>query len=373
MGIPVVYVAYAHRPMCVGLFFNMAFRQIGCSVVSVGPFEGETCYNLPFEPGDTIRPTVDLPEYRHNPQGHVEKPYDIERFIDAVHGAGYKSPDLVVMIDQYDPFHLVGSTGSTKFAYVSVENWGPVYAQRAAMREGADEYYMIYHTLDAETAGIPMAPLPDGAEWLPFGADPFVHACLGKQRLKAVCQIGSQYQPRPAVWDTLRATLDGAAAVGEMGYARGLHESKLTVFGHVGSYREMRDAYNSSVCALSSSNVDFVPMRVPEAFAFGCVLLSDDQPSIRQAFGAPYPENPEGIWVARSSEWNSRQRVAVPQGYLAEMIRDLCRSETSPVAGIRQRALAEVAEKHWYAHRARRILERAGLEGSGRMQWNGTA
>ena len=331
MSVPVVYVAYHHRPMSVGLFFRMAFQQAGCRVFSMGPVTPDV-YGLDWARGELIEPDVVT----------GIRPYGSTEILAQAAAARLPMPDLVVMIDQYDQFFLVGNVVEAHpvhGTYVAVENWNAEQRSRYDLRQGWDEYHMISHS--------DQAPLPENSEWMLFGADPFVHPFWGLVRDKLTCQIGSTYEPRPQVWNELRRILDEAPNVGTGEYSKALIESQRTIFGKCASYRAMAEAYNRSETALSSSNVDFIPMRAPEAFALGSILLSDDVSSMRRAYGAPWPENQHGIWVAHDR---------TPQGIIDQISMIKIDRE-----GIRSRALAFVAGGHWYYHRAIQVLKRASL------------
>jgi len=190
-------------------------------------------------------------------------------------------------------------------------------------------------------------------QWLPFAADPFVHADLNLKRDKLVCQIGSPYPPRPLHWDIIRHLLDGGemVRVPDHDYRSRVVESPSTFFGRATTLQQAAEVYSRSQFTISSSNVDFVPMRSPEAFALGTVLLSDDVPSMREAFGAPYPGNLDGIWVAHDR---------TPDGIVYAM-QSLKQEE---IEGIRTRAKLAVYREHLYYHKAKRILEAHGLAGA---------
>lgn len=350
--IPKVLLAHVSRPMCAGLFWRDAFRQAGCEVRTIGPSIPHV-YGKPsggdhtFPDEDFVPPDYELMEVR---------PHDAEAM--ACIDPDWH-PDLVVCIDQYDSFYLTGKTTAAKFAYVAIENWNVEQYTRYGQRKADAEFYMIAHSNEA--------PVPEGSEWMVFGADPFIHPCLNPfaPRPKLVCQIGSAYDPRSQVWNALRRYFDDADPVEQPAYLETVFETNRTIFGRIPSYRGMAEAYNSALCALSSSNVDFIPMRCSEAFAMGCVLLSDDVPAMRKAFGAPYAsyvaghvnvENANGIWIAHD---RSAQSMASCIDFAAE--------NAIPIDALRRRAYTAVFTEHLYYHRARRILDKVGIRGACRM------
>ena len=134
-------------------------------------------------------------------------------------------------------------------------------------------------------------------------------------------------------------------------YSHSLHEGTHTIFGKVFTYAGMATAYNRSLTAMSCSNVNFIPMRAAEAFAMGCVLLSDDVADMRKAFGAPHPEDSSGIWVAHD---RSMQGI----GDMVEYVRDMPEYER---AALVRRAYNTMIEHFQYKHIAQRVLERVGL------------
>lgn len=318
--------------MCVGLFFRMAFQQAGCRTYSIGPMTRDV-YEKDFPARELIEPDVELDEHRG---------WGIESLLSRCRNI--PRPDLIVMVDQYDQFHLVGEPShALPAAYIAVENWNAEQRGRYETRKGWLEYHMIAHSNEA--------PLPEDSEWMIFGADPFVHPFLARPRTRLVCQIGSAYEPRPSIWNFLRKFFDDAAPHSEAEYKDTLPTSERTVFGRTDNYRIMAESYNSALAAISSSNVDFVPMRAAEAFSMGSVLLSDDVSSMRRAFGAPYPEDPMGIWVAHERTAES----------IAERVCFL-RDDQDARLGIQMRALAMVHATHLYYHRALDVLRRAKLE-----------
>src|SRR5574337_1174922 len=349
--IPKVLLVYKHRPMCVGLFFRYAFRQAGCEVRTAGTAENEV-----YGHRDWI--DFEAPSY---PVQH-DAAYDVSQLLAALPDW---QPDLVVMIDQYDHFYLTGCC-DPPFLDVSVENWNAEQHRRSKERSATKNYYMIQHD---NWGREPQPPVPDGAEWMVFGADPFVHPYLNLPRTKFVCQIGSPYDPRPALWNTLRARFDGAPAWSAEQYHRDLAISERTIFGKVFHYGGMADAYNQSFTAISCSNVDFVPMRAAEAFAMGAILLSDNVPSMCAAFGNPMcqfdaegslfdavPYKSDGLWVAHT---------LTPESIAAAI--DWLTNNREYASAIRQHALAAVYERYTYCHSARRMLDAVGLRGATRM------
>jgi spore maturation protein CgeB len=271
-----------------------------------------------------------------------QQPMDVNEAL-AIASTGGFNPDAIVMICQYDFFYLVGSpTDGTPFVWLAVENFDPMQRSRYDVRKADAEFHCIAHSHPHL--------LPPESEWVVFGADPDLHPYLSLERTKWVCQIGSTYDPRPGVWNELRARFDFAGPLGAQNYATGLHETEHTIFGKVFNYAGMADAYNRSLCAISCSNVNFIPMRASEAFSMGCVLMSDDVLDMRKAFGDPYPENAEGIWVAYD-------RSTKDLGDKIEWIRD-AKDEREALV---QRALDTVRAKHMYSHIAHRMLEKVGL------------
>lgn len=333
-----ILVTYQHRPMCVGLFYRRALEQLGHEVVSAGPGENQVYGHSGWE--EYMAPTVELPN----------EPIEVSDVIDRVRAAHHGwTPDALIEIDQYDFLYLTGQS-RVPWAHVAVENFNHEQWQRAQLRQGAAEYYMIQHDSNGQC---PPPPLPIGAEWMVFGADQEIHPLLTpiESREKWICQIGTHYEPRPTIWNYLRDALDGAPPMPNESYGRNLHESPRTSFGKIFSYDGMAKAYNSAICALSFSHVDFIPMRASEAFAMGCVFVSDDVPSLRAAFGAPWPENPDGIWI-------THDRTA--QG-MADVIRRMATENRQFAIEIAQRAYNCVTEKHLYRHEAARILTRLGV------------
>lgn len=345
--IPKVLLCHHHRPMCAGMFYRWGMRQAGCEVLTAGPSTprvyGKSDGNEhTFDDDDFEPPAILLPN----------EPIDVNGVIRSARVIGF-DPDLVLMADQYDHFYLTGKVEGhkAKFAYLAVENWNDLQLQRYQQRKADAEYYCISHTQNGVT------PLPPESEWVVFGADPSVHPNFGWNRTAYVCQIGSPYEPRPRVWNELRMRFDMAGPVSDDGYRDGLHETAHTIFGRTPSYRGHAEAYNRAVCALSCSNVDFIPMRATEAMAMGCVFLSDDVPSIRAAYGAPYPESPTGYWV---------KHERTPQSH-GDAVEYVIRMPVAEREALVARAMAATYSKFSYAHTCRRILERVGLRGAMRM------
>jgi hypothetical protein len=224
-----------------------------------------------------------------------------------------------------------------------------MYAERLSRVQVDLAYYMIHHTHGMSPDQI--LPLGPFTRWLPFGFDPFIHPLLPEVvRDKVVIQIGSAYPPRPAVWNHLRAVLDGAPPVADAEYLERLYETPSTLFGREPSYRGLAIAHNRARVALSASNCDFSPMRTCEAYGMGCVLVSDDVPAIRAVLGPPLSEG--GFWVAHDGTLGgTAQATALAAGHY----------ETLSTRGI-----AHVYRHHTYMHRAKQILADAGLQGATR-------
>ncbi len=327
-----ILVAYHHRPMSVGIMYRRAFRQLGCEVKTIGPDENEVY-------GHRDWADYEAPDF---PTPNNQQPMDVNEAL-AIAKASDFTPDVVVAIDQYDHAYLIGSpVDGTKFVYLAVENFDPMQRSRYDIRKADAEFHCIAHSHPHL--------LPPESEWVIFGADPDLHPYLSLERTKWVCQIGSPYDPRPGVWNELRQRFDHAETLGQQNYATGLHETEHTIFGKVFNYAGMAEAYNRSLTAVSCSNCDFIPMRANEAFSMGCVLLSDDVPTMRKAFGDPYPENLDGIWVAYD---RSNQDL----GDKIEWLRD----NPTEREALAQRALKTVRAQHMYSHTARRMLEKVGL------------
>lgn len=369
--IPKVLMCHVQRPMCAGLMFDAAFRQAGCEVKTIGPAFPQV-YGKPSTGGEHTFPEEDYvpPDI---PLHDSQRPIHVEFAIEQAQAIGFR-PDLVVMVDQFDQWYLTGATDQAKFVWVAVENWNPQQWERAyrqtpsglsGLRSTDAEFYMIRHDSWGKDVSPPLAKDRHGkeAEWMLFGADQFVHPNYDKPRTRLVCQIGSAYEPRPEIWNALRAEFDGAPPVSQPDYAETYHETTNTVFGRAPSYRTHADLYNSALCAISSSNVDFIPMRTAEAFAMGCVLLSDDVPAMRAAYDAPFAaddgeqvtvEDSEGIWIAHRRD-------------AASIARCIRYAEKYDMTELRNRATVAVHAEHLYYHRALRILEAVGLQGACRM------
>lgn len=338
--IPNVLVCFHSRPMSAGLFHREGFRQAGCNVKVAGPGtpsvygKGDgSGIDHTFDANDYVPPDFELPN----------EPIDAGELEQRVTDAGFK-PDLIFICDQYDPFHLTGKA-KAPFAYLCVENWGQVYAERYTQAQAAFWFYQIAHSQEI--------PFPrDDFEWMPFGFDPHIHKYLPNvPRDKWAIQVGSAYEPRPQVWNHLRQVFDGAPSVSTLDYHNILAESEHTLFGRIPSYEGMAIAHNRAKVALSSSNCDFSPMRTCEAYGMGALLVSDDVPAIRAVLGPPESEG--GFWVAHDRTLEGTER-AVRRG--VEIYDDVI-----------DRGIAHVYRYHTYRNRAERILERAGLKGACRV------
>lgn len=359
MSIPTILLVFHHRPMASGIFMRHAFRQAGCRVVTIGPQSTEV-YGIDgwedYEP-----PTITSPLIKE------DEPMSCMEILALAANVGVR-PDLLVMFDQYDKFYLYGES-PIPLIWLAGENWNLEHRARADRRKADAEYYWIRHEQDAPSP--PLAVAKDGkeAEWLWFGADPFVHPRLPHiPRDKFIVQIGTHYEPRPTIWNQIRELLDGAPSVSTETYSKSVQESALTLFGRAPSYREMAEVYNRGRFAISCSTSDFVPMRICEAFAMGSVLLSDDVPSMRAAFGAPFPENPEGIWVKHDRTAQGvveAARAAAGTTYYHDVLGKPV-GETAET-GIRRRATEFVYSQGLYYHHAVRICRRVGIQGIGRM------
>lgn len=343
--IPKVLVCYYHRPMCVGLFAAQAMRQAGCQVKTYGPAENQVYGIEGWE--DYVPPDFEIPRVEGSPN-----PINVQLVAEHVRAQGF-NPDLILMVDQYDFTFLVGeSDGSYKFAFWAIENFNAEQAQRASMRRADANFHSITHHHGGQNPDP-----PEGSEWLPFGFDPFVHPFLGRPRDRAVCQIGSPYEPRPTVWNAIRAAIGKSGPIPEGGYARQAHDDGATIFGRAPDYRSMAEIYNRSIVTISASNCDFSPMRTFEALAMGCIFVSDDVPAIRALLGPPRTHLNPGLWVAHDASVN---------GIVASVEEALAIPEHEREAMVIQ-GLAHSYSAHSYAHRARRILERVGLQGACRM------
>lgn len=337
--IPKVLLSFYSRPMSAGIMFRDGFRQAGCKVMVAGPCDDEV-YGIRGWPDDYMPTDIPL---------GVE-PINVNIVVNEARARGF-DPDVVVCIDQFDFNYLVGQSDSVPFVYVAIEDFNPLQRERYEQRTGAVEYHMIGH-------GFPHL-VPPESEWLAFGFDFSQHACgpVGV-RDKIVCQIGSPYEPRPSNWNFLRAAFDGAHAPPaplEMYRLRAV-ESPSTVFGRADSYALMREVYQRSWFALSASNCEFLPMRVPEALGFGCVLVSDDVKPVRAVMGDPWPANPDGCWVVhdRTSEG------------MLHAIKSVLDCDGAKEA-MQQRAIVRGYSGQSYFHRAQQILKRVGLSGAGRL------
>lgn len=339
MAIPNVLLCHRGSPMNAGLFFRYAFRQAGCCVRTMGPVE-ETVYGHRFPSDDW-----ELPDFLLASSETMEA----ARAVELAAAGGFK-PDLLVMCDQYDAFFVTGES-PIPFVWIAVENWNQDQLDRYGMRKGALEYHMIRHTKDHNT------PLPEGSEFLPFGFDPYIQPLLGLHRDKKCVQVGTHYQPRPYVWNLLRQALDGANARGDQEYGDGLVESESTLFGKTFSYAGMANVYNRGVVTLSASNCDFLPMRVFEAMGMGAILVSDDQPVIREWCGPPSVAPDLGIWFAHDGS---------PEG-IVRTVQEVLALQPEVIQHIASLAYTYAVSRHTYAHRARRILTRVGMQGATRM------
>lgn len=336
--IPRVLITYVARPMCVGLMYRHAFRQAGCRVVMAGPSKSEV-YGIEDWGDDYEPPDMEIP---------VEHPLAVSQVVDRAREQ-FGAIDAVVMVDQYDMFYLIGQT-DVPWAYLAVENWNAEQAERASRRVGAVEFHMIAHSQ------MPDVPLPTGSEFLPFGFDPFIHACgHAGARPYWTAWIGTHYEPRPTHWNYMRLAFDQAAPVPD--YSRTLAVSEHTAFGRAPSYAGMSVAYQMSATALSASNCDFFPMRAAEALGYGCILVSDDQPVIRAVLGVPWPENPLGVWTTHDGGPTS----------MVEAVRRVVELPGPELRCMQERAIAFGYAGHTYYHRAKRILARLGLEGATRV------
>lgn len=339
MAILNVLLCHRHSPMNVGIFFRYAFKQAGCRVRTMGPVE-DTVYGHHFPADDWEQPDFPL---------GISETMEAVRAVELATTGGFK-PDLLVMCDQYDAFFLTGES-PIPFVWIAVENWNQDQLDRYNQRRGAIEFYMIRHLKDHNT------PLPLTSEFLPFGFDPYIQPLLGLNRDKKCVQVGTHYQPRPYVWNLLRQSLDGAPGCGDEEYGAGLQESASTLFGKTFSYAGMANVYNRGIVTISASNCDFLPMRVFEAMGMGAVLVSDDQPIIREWCGPPSKAPDLGIWFAHDGS---------PEG-IVRTVQEVLALPPEAVQYITSTAYTYAISRHTYAHRARRILARAGIQGATRM------
>lgn len=336
--IPKVLLTYFVRPMSVGVMFRFAARQAGCEVMVAGPGENQV-YGIENWADDYIPPDIELP---------IE-PVDINETLAAARARGF-NPDLICSIDQYDFYYPVGNAPpDVPWVVIAVEDFNPQQRERYEQRSGAIERHMIAHAF-------PQLVPPD-SEWMAFGFDFFLHACgpVG-ERDKLVCQVGSPYEPRPDNWNYLRFMLDNAPAMHDEFYRHGLAESARTVFGRTPTYAQMRDAYQRSWFALSSSNCEFLPMRVPEALGFGNILVSDNVAPVRAVMGDPWPENAEGCWVAHDRTSGGMLR-AIQSVLAVDGLKE----------AMQQRAIVRGYSGHSYYHRMKQILARVGISSPARM------
>lgn len=351
--IPKVLVTFSHRPMSAGLFFGIGMRQAGCNVLTAGPAIPEV-YGYDNWGDDFRPPDIEIPN----------EPMGVNSIVTMAKARGF-TPDAVLTIDQYDWLVVTGQPDGFPWAHVAIENFNGEQAQRAELRKATAEFHCIEHH-DGLPPGVRNPSPPAGSEWITFGADPFIHPNLGWQRDFWVCQIGTHYEPRPTIWNTLREYLEHPGTTDRWApedYNRGAFFGEHCIFGRIPNYRGMAEAYNRSLCAISCSNSDFVPMRAPEAFAMGSILLSDDVPSMVKAYGLPAmrfghlgPCDSGGIWLAHD-------RTAEGMAAAVEWVV----KNPAEASAIRTRASAFVCSGHYYYHRARQILKRLGIVGAGRM------
>lgn len=346
-----VLLCYLHRVQCVGLNIKHGFQMAGADVRSAGPWSPVSYGRYPEE-GD-----CSLPDYHTD-----DRPYGVDEIIQIASEDGFE-PDLVVLADHNDDFYLSGKTSAAKFIAITIENWDHQALERFERRQADAEYWCVRHwqqtaRMDGYVGVIEPCPtppphFPEKLERFIFAADPVLRPYLGLERDKIVSQMGTPYGPRPAIWNYLRNAFDGALPIGDEEYhGMAPFESPSTLFGLARTHHKMAAVYNRSQFVLSCSNTDFVPSRIPEAFATGAIQLSDDVPAVRECFGVPWPDNDQGIWVRHNRHPEDMER----------QIRTLL---TMPevMSGIRLRAFHYTFAGNTYAHRARMLLSRVGLEG----------
>lgn len=345
-----VLMCYLHRPVCPAMQIKSGFRQIGCIVRSAGPQSphlwGRACGGWEYDPPDYELPDEVLP---------------LSAVVRLVNKDNFP-PELVVMVDQADDFYLVGSCPEVRFVYIASENWDHRQVERYGQRRADVNYSCVAHwdrtiTDDGRIVVEPIVDqprplMPLDVKHLQWGYDPSSRPFLNLPRDKWVGQIGIPYEPRWRHWNTIREHFDRAAPLSLQEWVTQLTyvETSHTIFGYARSHQHMAMTMNRLLCVLSSSNVDYVPNRVPDAFATGAILLSDDVPSLRAAYGPPYPEHQMGIWL-------KHDRTAEDQIRQVEWLL----ANEGEWRQLQSRALWTLATGHTWGHRAFMILGELGL------------
>lgn len=347
VGVPRVLVCYLHRPTCVGLNVANGFRLAGALVRTAGPFSPHAWGHVSAE-ADIVRPTYTL----------EDREYAIKELVELTEADGFRV-DVIVAVDANDDFHVSGAPwqGEPKFVHIASENWDDRALSRYQARLADLEFWCIRHWQDGKIEGAvtvvrprtePQPALPERVQHFVWAADIVQRPFLPLRRDKWVSQIGVPYDPRPTVWNHLRAAFDGAPGLTSDQYniAGEPFETEHTIFGVARTNATMANVYARSEIVLSSSNQDFVPNRVADAFATGAVLLSDDTPSLREDFGPPWPESAGGIWVAHDK---------TPE-MIEATVRRLIGEDRMHMEGVRLRAFAAAHSQHTFTHRARDIM-----------------
>jgi len=344
--LPRVLLCYVHRPVSPAPQIKSGFRMAGCDVRSAGPAApiawGRECHVDDYDP-----PYYELPDIEMQLDDLIE-----------ICEADNWIPDVVVMVDLYDTFYLVGEPPpGVKFAWIAIENWEGLQQQRFEMRRADAEYHCVNHNEEAifenrQIVGIRVksddkpSP-PENSKWFPFAVDIPTRPFLTLTRDKKICQFGVPYDPRPDIWNELRDRLDNAPPVPREKWEEmlGAVASESTIFGFARRHREAAAILGVSETTLCFANGNYIPNRVPDAFATGAVLIMDDNEVMRKAFGAPWPENDLGLWATHERTTDS----------IVETLGKLL-AERSIIESIRLRAFANCMAQHTYMHRAHMVL-----------------
>lgn len=239
-----------------------------------------------------------------------------------------KTPDLLIVSEENYQTDIIPTT-KVPSVLISYDGWSNSFARKALFQPTVA---FTNHPMGVRPH--PLTKMPAGWHYLPGACAPWVHVNRGyKRRPVDFALYATPYGPRPAICQGLR---ERGFVVGS-----GLVDAEMYVHG-----------FNEALCTFHNANRQLeIKWRAFEAFAMGCVVMSDPCSLFAQLgyqSGVHYLEV-----LDEADDWPTIDAIA-------DCVRAL-RQNPERAAMITTAAEQHTLAEHTYFHRVKMILDAVGL------------
>jgi len=239
-----IALTYMKFPMCIGTYFEAAFRETEHEIITVCPYTGNW---MPWKGGMRLLEKYAIPpDYQLSWNPGPQKLEDHYSFADAETRLGLPKIDVWVSIDA--GFYLGGRPTNAVSVWIATDPHSTEYDEQ---RKRADLFFNMQRCY-----------LKPDDIWLPYAYSPKWHYPVEAEREYDVMHIGAQHAQRMAI----------LLLLGHMGY------KGFSTYGVC--FDEARELYAKTHLIFNWSVADDTNARVFEAMAMGRVLVTNRTPDL---------------------------------------------------------------------------------------------